>query len=71
MQYINVHGNHWILCHIHPSFERMHCTIYNSMIPSDRRLAPNIVNKLKRILYIQGNVHYTYANVLQQPDATS
>jgi hypothetical protein len=71
MQYINVHGNHWILCHIQPSSEHMHCTIYDSMIPSNRRLDPNIVKKLKRVLNIQGNLHYTYINVPQQLDGSS
>jgi hypothetical protein len=43
--------------------------IYNSMTPSNRRLSLNIVNKLKRVLNIQGNVRYTYANIPQYLEA--
>jgi hypothetical protein len=68
-QYINAYENHWILCHIHPSSISMHCMIYNSMTPSNRRLSLNIVNKLKRVLNIQGNVRYTYANIPQYLEA--
>ena len=63
MQYINAHGNHWILCPINPFSEGMHCTIYNSMtLPTE-----GCMKKLNRVLNIKGNVCYIYANVLQMP----
>ena len=71
MQYINIHGNHWILCHIQPSSKHMHSTIYDSMIPSNRILDSNIVSKLKRVLNIQDNIHYKYVNVPQQSYSSS
>jgi hypothetical protein len=68
MQYINVLGNHWILCHIHPSSEHLHCTIYDSMTPANKKLPTTIVNKLKRTFNIQDSLYYSYANVQQQLD---
>jgi Ulp1 family protease len=49
----------------------MHYIIYNSMTLLNRRLPPKFVNKLKKTLNVQGNVHYTYENVPQQPDNVS